>query len=175
MLWFFNFVKDNSLPSQGSYGCSVTTEFVSVSFQYLQPDNFSCGVWLINSERFSHLLCFSYWCIALVLPTFTSQPTDVTIAEMKALVLPCSAGGFPTPTIIWYKEGVTVTWHLQLESGALSIGSVDATDEGNYECVAVNTAHYEIRTSMTLTVQGTCISNCDVAFSTTLFVGLRMQ
>ena len=85
---------------------------------------------------------------------FTSQPSDVTIIEKRSLVLPCSASGFPTPTITWYRDGTIVTRHTQLTSGALSIYSVETTDEGEYDCVVVSITGYEIRSSMTLTVQG---------------------
>ena len=88
------------------------------------------------------------------MPTFTIRPNDVIVSETKSIILPCSADGFPLPTITWFKAGILVTWHTQLESGALSIDSVDVTDEGQYECVAINTAEIEIRTSMVLTVQG---------------------
>lgn len=117
----------------------------------------------------------SYHGIALVLPSFTERPTDITTAETKSVVLPCTANGFPTPTITWYKEGVAVTWHPQLESGALFIGSVDATDEGKYVCVAVNTAEYKLQTSMRLTVQGACKKVlCNVAFDLYYVVGNMM-
>lgn len=85
---------------------------------------------------------------------FTVIPSDATVTEGKPLVLPCGADGFPVPTITWYKDRNVVTWHTQLESGSLSIDTVDVTDEGKYECVAVNTAETEIRTSAILTVQG---------------------
>ena len=90
----------------------------------------------------------------IVLPTFTAKPSDVVVTEGKSLVLPCSADGFPVPTIVWYKGRMIVTWHTQLESGALSINSVDVTDEGKYVCVAVNTAENEIQISALVTVQG---------------------
>jgi syndecan 4 len=98
------------------------------------------------------------------LPTFTIRPSNIIVSETKSIILPCSVDGFPLPTITWVKEGISVTWHTQLESGALSIDSVDVTDEGQYECVAINTAEIEIRTSMVLTVQALCTEGKCVIF-----------
>jgi syndecan 4 len=139
--WFYNLVVDNSLRYPESYKCSEPSELNSLSFSILHADNFTC-----------------------TLPTFTTKPSDVVVTEGKSLVLPCSADGFPMPTIEWYKEGVLVVGHTQLESGALSIYSVDVTDEGKYECVAANTAGNEVRTSAIVTVQAFCTEGECVLF-----------
>ena len=64
----------------------------------------------------------------LVPPKFTKKPhLDKPVLEGKELELPCSASGFPMPTIEWMYNGqpiTTTTATISINAGTLKIGPV---------------------------------------------------
>ena len=48
----------------------------------------------------------------------------------------CHVGGYPEPSLLWYKEGQ----QLETEGRFLHIGDAQRSDSGIYECVAWNIA-----------------------------------
>ena len=53
------------------------------------------------------------------------------------------ATGHPTPHITWWKDGSLLRqdqWHIISKEGTLKIIDPKIDDEGNYECVAQNSA-----------------------------------
>ena len=77
-------------------------------------------------------------------PSFVKTPANIEVSVRDRQVLfRCLATGNPTPTISWRKNGKPLkpdTRHVMSESGALSIFDPKFDDEGNYECVAENSA-----------------------------------
>ncbi|KAK3087485.1 hypothetical protein FSP39_006555 [Pinctada imbricata] len=79
---------------------------------------------------------------APTLPPFL--PNVTRIIESNPVIIECPAEGTPTPTILWFKDGVELTGEEIginfLVDGSLEIFSVTAADEGTYKCVAANIA-----------------------------------
>ena len=77
-------------------------------------------------------------------PTFLKTPTSIEVSVSDREVLfRCVATGQPTPTITWRKDGEPLQQdhrHIMSEGGTLSIIDPKFDDEGNYECVAQNSA-----------------------------------
>ena len=61
----------------------------------------------------------------------------------RQVLLSCLATGNPTPAITWWKDGKLLQedqWHIITKEGTLKIIDPKIDDEGNYECVAQNSA-----------------------------------
>ena len=58
--------------------------------------------------------------------------------------LPCEAGGVPTPSVSWWKDGEKLSRENPnfrfLPNGALRIMRVQTDDKGIYECLATSVA-----------------------------------
>ncbi|ELU11868.1 hypothetical protein CAPTEDRAFT_50302, partial [Capitella teleta] len=57
-------------------------------------------------------------------------------------IIVCLAFGIPKPQILWLKDSIPVDLTdprlTLLESGSLQIREIKKSDEGQYECVAIN-------------------------------------
>ena len=77
-------------------------------------------------------------------PTFVTTPTNIEVSVSDRRVLfKCLATGQPTPTITWRKDGERLREnrrHIISSEGTLTIIDPRFDDQGNYECVAQNTA-----------------------------------
>lgn len=78
-------------------------------------------------------------------PYIIEQPLDVTVARHQPATLNCRAGGFPTPTIRWFKGGepvVSDTHRSLLPAGGLiflrATHGRAHSDAGVYWCEATN-------------------------------------
>ncbi|XP_015923362.1 protein sidekick isoform X2 [Parasteatoda tepidariorum] len=77
-------------------------------------------------------------------PVITQGPYRETVTEIgKAVLLPCSASGNPTPLITWYRNAKPITKSVGerfevLLNGTLKISSLNGLDTGIYQCVASN-------------------------------------
>lgn len=67
-------------------------------------------------------------------PRVTVQPLGTTVLPGEAVTLSCSAAGFPTPTITWYKNGIALNEH----NPDLHIASAGAGDEADYYAEITN-------------------------------------
>lgn len=81
------------------------------------------------------------------MPTFTRNIKDVYHSNINEINISCHARGFPTPTITWVKDGVTIepSEKYQLsykEDGTCELQINDPTkqDNGKYVCQAENRA-----------------------------------
>ncbi|GFS82567.1 netrin receptor DCC [Trichonephila clavipes] len=76
------------------------------------------------------------------LPPFDQSPEDVAVYADQTAYFPCSVHAMPPAKITWLKNQQPI--HLDetrmtiLSSGALELDSVLPSDEGTYQCVAVN-------------------------------------
>ncbi len=70
-------------------------------------------------------------------PTATSQPTSQTVATGDSVVFGFSAGGTPTPTYQWYRNGVAIASGT---SATLVVSGATSANAGTYTCTATNTA-----------------------------------
>ncbi|XP_043991411.1 receptor-type tyrosine-protein phosphatase F-like isoform X10 [Gambusia affinis] len=79
-------------------------------------------------------------------PTIDMGPQLKVVEKTRTATMLCAAGGNPDPEISWYKDMLPVDINSsngrikQLRSGALQIENSDESDQGKYECVAMNDA-----------------------------------
>lgn len=87
------------------------------------------------------------------IPSILPTPTLVTATVGNIMELRCHAIGYPLPTYRWMKNGnIGLLSHsVQLDSGYLMIHNVEMRDEGNYTCMASNSAGADTRTWQVIT------------------------
>ncbi|OQV24966.1 Neogenin [Hypsibius exemplaris] len=77
-------------------------------------------------------------------PIFSTRSKTLTLQRGTTTTIECSAYGFPTPTITWLKNGVSIDLKASrfsvVGSGNLHIESVQPDDAGQYKCRAENSA-----------------------------------
>ncbi|XP_071796641.1 protein sidekick-2-like isoform X2 [Asterias amurensis] len=74
-----------------------------------------------------------------IAPTFTSHPNDTTVIEGQPATIQCQATGAPKPTISWLRDGaLPVPDDYIQESGDLVFTQTQASDTGDYTCLADN-------------------------------------
>ena len=69
-----------------------------------------------------------------------------TVDEVDALLslsawLPCDTYGIPSPHIYWVRDGLPIgnsSKYMTFPNGTLRIENLEQSDNGVYECVAVN-------------------------------------
>ncbi|XP_030433359.1 Down syndrome cell adhesion molecule isoform X4 [Gopherus evgoodei] len=103
--------------------------------------------------------------IVRVPPRFVVQPSDQDGIYGKAVILNCSAEGYPVPTIVWkYSKGagvpqfqpIALNGRIQLlTNGSLLIKHVLEEDSGYYLCKVSNDVGADVSKSMYLTVKMT--------------------
>ncbi|XP_035268880.1 protein tyrosine phosphatase receptor type Fa isoform X7 [Anguilla anguilla] len=79
-------------------------------------------------------------------PTIDMGPQLKVVEKTRTATMLCAASGNPDPEISWFKDFLPVDIGgsngriKQLRSGALQIESSEESDQGKYECVAMNSA-----------------------------------
>ncbi|XP_030289795.1 receptor-type tyrosine-protein phosphatase F-like isoform X5 [Sparus aurata] len=79
-------------------------------------------------------------------PTIDMGPQLKVVEKTRTATMLCAASGNPDPQIYWFKDFLPVDISSsngrikQLRSGALQIENSEESDQGKYECVAVNSA-----------------------------------
>uniref|UniRef100_A0A8C4I635 Receptor-type tyrosine-protein phosphatase F n=1 Tax=Dicentrarchus labrax TaxID=13489 RepID=A0A8C4I635_DICLA len=79
-------------------------------------------------------------------PTIDMGPQLKVVEKTRTATMLCAAGGNPDPEISWFKDMLPVDISSsngrikQLRSGALQIENSEESDQGKYECVAMNSA-----------------------------------
>ncbi|XP_034470605.1 receptor-type tyrosine-protein phosphatase F isoform X15 [Hippoglossus hippoglossus] len=79
-------------------------------------------------------------------PTIDMGPQLKVVEKTRTATMLCAAGGNPDPEITWFKDMLPVDISSsngrikQLRSGALQIENSEESDQGKYECVAMNSA-----------------------------------
>ncbi|XP_031720939.1 receptor-type tyrosine-protein phosphatase F isoform X17 [Anarrhichthys ocellatus] len=79
-------------------------------------------------------------------PTIDMGPQLKVVEKTRTATMLCAASGNPDPEITWFKDMLPVDISSsngrikQLRSGALQIENSDESDQGKYECVAMNSA-----------------------------------
>ncbi|XP_030629378.1 receptor-type tyrosine-protein phosphatase F-like [Chanos chanos] len=77
-------------------------------------------------------------------PTIDMGPQLKVVERLRTATMLCAASGDPDPEISWFKDFLPVDINgsngriKQLRSGALQIESSEESDQGKYECVAMN-------------------------------------
>uniref|UniRef100_A0A668AAB8 Receptor-type tyrosine-protein phosphatase F n=1 Tax=Myripristis murdjan TaxID=586833 RepID=A0A668AAB8_9TELE len=79
-------------------------------------------------------------------PTIDMGPQLKVVERTRTATMLCAASGNPDPEISWFKDMLPVDINSsngrmkQLRSGALQIENSEESDQGKYECVAMNSA-----------------------------------
>ncbi|XP_031430443.1 protein tyrosine phosphatase receptor type Fa isoform X9 [Clupea harengus] len=79
-------------------------------------------------------------------PTIDMGPQLKVVERTRTATMLCAASGNPDPEITWFKDFLPVDINgssgriKQLRSGALQIENSEESDQGKYECVAMNSA-----------------------------------
>ncbi|KAJ3595036.1 hypothetical protein NHX12_004341, partial [Muraenolepis orangiensis] len=79
-------------------------------------------------------------------PSIDMGPQLKVVERTRTATMLCAASGNPDPEITWYKDMLPVDINSsngrikQLRSGALQIENSEESDQGKYECVALNSA-----------------------------------
>ncbi|XP_039533390.1 receptor-type tyrosine-protein phosphatase F isoform X5 [Pimephales promelas] len=78
-------------------------------------------------------------------PTIDMGPQLKVVERTRTTTMLCAASGNPDPEITWFKDFLPVDINSngrikQLRSGALQIENSEESDQGKYECVAMNSA-----------------------------------
>ena len=79
-----------------------------------------------------------------------------TFQQGQDISIPCRVRGFPEPSVLWSKEGMSLIRSKRvnvLPDKTLLINRAHSTDHGLYECVAWNSAG-QTRSSVRLTFTG---------------------
>ncbi|XP_067462460.1 receptor-type tyrosine-protein phosphatase F-like [Thunnus thynnus] len=78
-------------------------------------------------------------------PTIDMGPQLKVVERTRTATMLCAASGNPDPVISWFKDGLPVDISTsinrrlkQLSAGALQIDNSEESDQGKYECVAMN-------------------------------------
>lgn len=106
----------------------------------LSPPPLTICLWWKRNPRDTASLLWSF----TALPTFVKTPANIKVSVTdRQVLLSCLATGHPTPDILWWKDGEPLRqdhWHIVSKEGTLKIIDPKIDDEGNYECVAQNSA-----------------------------------
>lgn len=73
-------------------------------------------------------------------PSFTDRPRDQTAYEEATVEMGCSADGYPSPGLVWTKNGAPLTPDARTAIGLtrIRIERVRLSDQGRYKCTLTN-------------------------------------
>nr|XP_012807460.2 hemicentin-2 [Jaculus jaculus] len=88
-------------------------------------------------------------------PAIVPGPSNLTLTAHNPTLLPCEASGSPKPSVVWWKDGQKLDFHLQhdtyrlLPSNALLLTAPGPEDSAQFECVVSNEVgearqHYQV-------------------------------
>ena len=95
----------------------------------------------IFTTRFFFFFSSLIFTIHLAQPKFTTRPENTEVLEGSTTELNCRVSGYPVPAIAWTKDGDRLPSpdrHVVLPSGTLRILFASRSDQGQYECQAIN-------------------------------------
>ena len=93
---------------------------------------------IITTHTVFSKLCYQFLLLLLlptVLPIITRHPENVHVVHNTNVILQCEAVGGSNITYKWTKDGAVL---LSDNKGSLMLESVQESDEGAYQCVAMN-------------------------------------
>jgi hypothetical protein len=144
------------------------TNIVSIGSTLADPslaNNFNTNVTLVTTN---------------VPPAFTLQPTNVIIAQGGSASFFASASGVPAPTYQWLFNGGTISGATSTQ---LSLNNVQASDIGNYQAIATNSAgsvtssiaHLTVLIAPSIRLAGIGANGTNVTISVDSVAGLSYQ
>ncbi|KAK6636854.1 hypothetical protein RUM43_010518 [Polyplax serrata] len=111
---------------------------VNLVFDYLEKRH--AGIYNCNAGNLEEFASANAELIYKETPTVKAEEKSVMVRDGSKGILKCTASGIPQPTIKWYKDGRELSDDetFQINNDSLIIKSVDASDFGEYSCVAIN-------------------------------------
>ncbi|KAF2366688.1 Fibronectin type III [Trinorchestia longiramus] len=113
----------------------------------------------MSRKKYSHYFSPTF---AAVPPTWVTEPRDASVALGEALVVPCSARGFPQPKVTWLRKTASGEWKDEFRGGriwrghgsnaTLSLPRAALDHEGSYLCKAANGVGSGLSRIITITV-----------------------
>ena len=97
---------------------------------------FSCSSYFLRFFLFYHTFTFFelyFWILCPGPPEINPELKNQSVAYNSSLQFICSLSGFPTPEILWTKDGVNLG-----NNNTLTINRVSYGDAGQYTCRANN-------------------------------------
>ena len=95
-----------------------------------------------------HLFELYFWILCPGPPEINPELKNQSVAYNSSLQFICSLSGFPTPEILWTKDGVNLG-----NNNTLTINRVSYGDAGQYTCSA-NNSEGKIESAFHITVTG---------------------
>lgn len=91
----------------------------------------------VENLTFNHLSIF-----ITVPPVGQITPREQTFVAGSTRNFTCIAGGYPEPTFVWQQDGEALPTggRFQIDGGYISFKNLKPSDEGEYECLASNSA-----------------------------------
>ncbi len=84
-----------------------------------------------------------------IAPSFVTQPASQNAPAGSSVTFSVTVSGSPSPTVVWYRNGLTFNgW----TGTSLTLASVSSNDAGNYWAVATNSAGSATSATATLTI-----------------------
>lgn len=77
------------------------------------------------------------------IPVVDVDARQKTFQQGQGISIPCRVRGYPKPSVLWSKDGVSLSGNKRVNivaNNTLVISRAHPTDQGVYECVAWNTA-----------------------------------
>lgn len=105
------------------------------------------------------------WCFSELF--FIKEPQDVTVTRKDPVVLDCQAHGEVPIKVTWLKNGAKVSENKRIQvlsNGSLYISEVEGkrgeqSDEGFYQCLAMNKYGAILSQKAHLTLSSKCLSS----------------
>uniref|UniRef100_A0A6A7FSF1 Neogenin n=2 Tax=Hirondellea gigas TaxID=1518452 RepID=A0A6A7FSF1_9CRUS len=120
-------ISDLVLNDAGKYHCHVTSHSKTKV-----------------SDSASLLVLEAYALRDTTAPRFIATPGPKVVNQGQNLTLDCAANGYPEPSIVWLKDGATITvrkggrWQKLGNSNSIHMTAVRLEDAGSYMCRAEN-------------------------------------
>ncbi|XP_026677159.1 peroxidasin-like [Diaphorina citri] len=116
MMWLTKMLQDKQDSSQFTATCRFPSHMEGKPLALINEEDLHC-----------------------VKPRITEDPRDVEVTLGDEVFFTCKAEGNPRPEIVWVRDNNAVDMddpRFQQTSDGLMIHSMEASDEGVYECMA---------------------------------------
>ncbi|KAJ8319891.1 hypothetical protein KUTeg_001478 [Tegillarca granosa] len=134
-------IKDTEIEDGGVYTCVATNEVGETTCDIPLQVNA-----IDREKRLSESPLVLKHQESSQAPDFTRTIDDCTVMEDKSLTLSCVVTGLPRPEITWYRNGKefvptpNVSMSYDEETAILNIKKITMDQEGEFKCVAKNSA-----------------------------------
>ena len=141
--------KNSEGKSESAFHITVTGK------RWLNFVSFSCSSYFLTFFFFFFFFTFTFfelcfWILCPGPPEINPELKNQSVTYKSPLQFKCSLGGFPTPEILWTKDGLNLG-----NINTFTINRVSYRDAGQYACSAKN-SEGKSESAFQLTVTGKC-------------------